>query len=180
MPEWVSDEMKDFVSKCLIRDPKQRWTTEEFLPHPYMAEAEEIEESPVQLRSSSKQGKWVLPKSTLESCLWDSEAKEDVDEEDKKNYEEIIQNLAASPPANWTWDDSWIALRGRSDEFANGVAMLEFEFSRAINGGELSGSGGMFFVERNGCENSLIMNRPLQLNVKGALTTSINHRIRLF
>ncbi|KAK8955221.1 Mitogen-activated protein kinase kinase 5 [Platanthera guangdongensis] len=66
---WVSDEMKDFVSKCLIHDPKQRWTAEELLRHPYMVEAEETEESLVQLCSSSKQGKWVSPKSTLESCL---------------------------------------------------------------------------------------------------------------
>ncbi|KAK8959911.1 hypothetical protein KSP40_PGU019201 [Platanthera guangdongensis] len=55
--EWVSDEMKDFVSKCLIQDPKQRWTAEELLRPPYIAEAEETEESPIQLYSSSKQGK---------------------------------------------------------------------------------------------------------------------------
>ncbi|KAK8970281.1 hypothetical protein KSP40_PGU017271 [Platanthera guangdongensis] len=173
------DSRKD-KGKGMAGDLKQRWTAEELLRHPYMAEAEETEESPVQLYSSSKQGKWVSPKSTLESCLWDSEAEEDADEEKKKNHEERIRNLAASPPANWTWDDSWIAVRGRSDEFAKGIAMLEFEFSRAINGGELSGSGGMFFFERNECENSLIMNRLLQLNLKGASTTSIDHWIRLF
>ncbi|KAL0921177.1 hypothetical protein M5K25_008224 [Dendrobium thyrsiflorum] len=38
MPEWISEKGKDFMSKCLRRDPKERWTTEQPLSHPFIVE----------------------------------------------------------------------------------------------------------------------------------------------
>ncbi|KAK8949185.1 Mitogen-activated protein kinase kinase kinase NPK1 [Platanthera zijinensis] len=54
IPEWISDEGKDFVSKCFVRDPKQRWTAEQLLRHPFVAA-----EPPLQiLLPNEKQGRW--------------------------------------------------------------------------------------------------------------------------
>uniref|UniRef100_A0A6N2ME74 Protein kinase domain-containing protein n=1 Tax=Salix viminalis TaxID=40686 RepID=A0A6N2ME74_SALVM len=37
MPEELSPEGKDFLSKCLVKDPTQRWTAEMLLEHPFVA-----------------------------------------------------------------------------------------------------------------------------------------------
>lgn len=34
--ELFSDEFQDFVAKCLIKDPKRRWSAEELLEHPFV------------------------------------------------------------------------------------------------------------------------------------------------
>ncbi|KAG0489379.1 hypothetical protein HPP92_008190 [Vanilla planifolia] len=61
IPAWLSEEGKDFILKCLQRDPKQRWTAEQLLCHPFVA----VQESPLVLCSSSMTANWVSPKSTL-------------------------------------------------------------------------------------------------------------------
>ncbi|KAJ6419874.1 hypothetical protein OIU84_029904 [Salix udensis] len=38
MPEELSPEGKDFLSKCLVKDPAQRWTAEMLLEHPFVAD----------------------------------------------------------------------------------------------------------------------------------------------
>ncbi|KAK6934895.1 Protein kinase domain [Dillenia turbinata] len=38
IPSRVSREAADFVRKCLLRDPKQRWTAEMLLQHPFVTE----------------------------------------------------------------------------------------------------------------------------------------------
>ncbi|OAY82827.1 Mitogen-activated protein kinase kinase kinase A [Ananas comosus] len=35
-PRWMSEEGKDFLSRCLRRDPEERWTAEQLLQHPFM------------------------------------------------------------------------------------------------------------------------------------------------
>ncbi|KAF4362261.1 hypothetical protein F8388_008145 [Cannabis sativa] len=36
IPQELSEEGKDFLSKCLIKDPKKRWTAEMLLDHPFV------------------------------------------------------------------------------------------------------------------------------------------------
>ncbi|KAI3769676.1 hypothetical protein L6452_00786 [Arctium lappa] len=36
IPDGFSGELKDFVGKCLVRDPKQRWTAKQLLKHPFV------------------------------------------------------------------------------------------------------------------------------------------------
>ncbi|XP_051136043.1 mitogen-activated protein kinase kinase kinase 18-like [Andrographis paniculata] len=41
IPSWLSDDAGDFLSKCLIRDFKERWTAGELLQHPFLDSVEE-------------------------------------------------------------------------------------------------------------------------------------------
>ncbi|KAE8704794.1 protein RALF-like 34-like [Hibiscus syriacus] len=41
IPEDLSDEGKDFIGKCFVKDPKKRWTAEMLLDHPFMTDDEE-------------------------------------------------------------------------------------------------------------------------------------------
>jgi serine/threonine protein kinase len=38
IPVWLSEKGQDFLRKCLRKDPKQRWTVEELLQHPFLDE----------------------------------------------------------------------------------------------------------------------------------------------
>lgn len=38
IPEELSEEGKDFLSKCFVKDPTERWTAEMLLNHPFMAD----------------------------------------------------------------------------------------------------------------------------------------------
>ncbi|KAL0905629.1 hypothetical protein M5K25_024064 [Dendrobium thyrsiflorum] len=118
MPEWASEEAKDFVWKCFRRDPKERWTAEQLLSHPFVAEAENADECSVLPCFNSKLGKWISPKTTLDFGSWDAETDEEEEDEFPDPMEhsmERIQELV-SPPANWTWDHNWIEVRATIDD----------------------------------------------------------------
>ncbi|XP_010535523.1 PREDICTED: mitogen-activated protein kinase kinase kinase ANP1-like [Tarenaya hassleriana] len=40
IPESVSDKARDFLEKCLVRDPDLRWTTDALLAHPFLHQPE--------------------------------------------------------------------------------------------------------------------------------------------
>ncbi|GLJ08696.1 hypothetical protein SUGI_0093850 [Cryptomeria japonica] len=60
IPQYLSTEGKDFLEKCLRRDPRQRWSCEQLLAHPFVSE-----ESPV-LKESPLRGPQSLVKGTLD------------------------------------------------------------------------------------------------------------------
>ncbi|KAL6967925.1 hypothetical protein U1Q18_033730 [Sarracenia purpurea var. burkii] len=39
-PNWLSEKAKDFLSKCLVRDSKERWTAKQLLHHSFLADKE--------------------------------------------------------------------------------------------------------------------------------------------
>ncbi|KAG2244837.1 hypothetical protein Bca52824_093309 [Brassica carinata] len=63
IPEFISEKGKDFLMICLENDPKQRWTVEELLKHPFLHEDED-EESHLHSTSS--------PSTVLDQRFWNS------------------------------------------------------------------------------------------------------------
>ncbi|XP_055804428.1 mitogen-activated protein kinase kinase kinase 20-like [Solanum dulcamara] len=41
IPEKLSEEGKDFLEKCFVKDPKKRWTAEMLLKHPFVADQDD-------------------------------------------------------------------------------------------------------------------------------------------
>ncbi|KAJ4880415.1 mitogen-activated protein kinase kinase kinase 16 [Raphanus sativus] len=64
VPELLSEKGRDFVMRCLRNDPKQRWTVEELLKHPFLEEEES--QSLDYLRNTSS------PSSVLDQRFWNS------------------------------------------------------------------------------------------------------------
>ncbi|KAG1330513.1 mitogen-activated protein kinase kinase kinase 18 [Cocos nucifera] len=118
LPSWISDEGKDFLDNCLRRDPKERWTAEQLLKHPFVASSANC------LSNSDSTRTWISPKSTLDQAFWESFSDEYEEEEGNSSNDpsERIQLLVGGGGTvngpNWTWDDSWMTIRtdGREGE----------------------------------------------------------------
>ncbi|KAL8535965.1 hypothetical protein ACS0TY_011567 [Phlomoides rotata] len=105
-PGHFSPEGRDFLSKCLERHPRKRWTSEELLGHPFVAQATRVRKedmlSPTSVfdvasyeDDSDDEIESRIPRFSMKCCL-----------EDKKVASENILFLEAS-------SDSWITVRSR-------------------------------------------------------------------
>ncbi|KAJ9176889.1 hypothetical protein P3X46_012155 [Hevea brasiliensis] len=120
LPEFpcsLSEPARDFLDKCLRRDPKQRWTANQLLKHPFLmksnsnSHAKQIQES----NSSSNS-----PTSILDQGFWnsmDESESEKVDNlvpsSDESSAKERIRRLSLlSGGPSWNWDENWIPIRG--------------------------------------------------------------------
>lgn len=109
-PAWFSDEGKDFLARCLMRDPTERWTAEQLLEHPFVVSS--------QANSTSKVApieQWVSPKSILDQGFWE-DSSTDSDTTVALTPADRVRSLAAgsaSVAPEWTWSgEDWITVCG--------------------------------------------------------------------
>jgi serine/threonine protein kinase len=124
IPEELSQQGKDFLSKCFVKDPKRRWTADMLLEHPFVADQgkgtvplrEEIEVSSTSPRCHFDFPDWVSiqspsPRSeflsddgvgfvfpSLNSSSWISAS-------------DRIRQLASDQCCNWSDSGFWVAVR---------------------------------------------------------------------
>ncbi|KAA8524704.1 hypothetical protein F0562_011127 [Nyssa sinensis] len=116
-PDFLSDQAKDFLSKCLRRDPKERWTAKELLKHPFLAEFSSHPKQSQDFDSNS-------PTSILDQRLWSSteESKFQIDLDHTSSVNspaQRIRALSCSGVPSWTRDEDWITIRDNSGEETN-------------------------------------------------------------
>ncbi|KAJ9169155.1 hypothetical protein P3X46_020617 [Hevea brasiliensis] len=114
IPGFMSKQAKDFLSKCLKRDPTERWSTSELLEHDFITE---------EPSSVLKDTDVDTPTSVLEKGLWDSREDLEATWTRKSTHKssshspiERIQQLAAQGSGkvhNWEWDDTWFTVRSK-------------------------------------------------------------------
>ncbi|XP_070002256.1 LOW QUALITY PROTEIN: mitogen-activated protein kinase kinase kinase 17-like [Nicotiana sylvestris] len=74
IPGFLSSQARDFVSKCLRRDPKQRWSAKQLFKHPFFEESNSYDKINEEFITSS-------PTSILDQGIWSSaEESETVDD----------------------------------------------------------------------------------------------------
>ncbi|CAN4081584.1 unnamed protein product [Withania somnifera] len=64
IPETLSEEGKDFLEKCFVKDPRKRWTAEMLLKHPFVADHDTVtinEEINSGIPSTSPRGPFDFP-----------------------------------------------------------------------------------------------------------------------
>ncbi|EPS63016.1 hypothetical protein M569_11769 [Genlisea aurea] len=115
-PDWLSNAAKDFIGKCLARDPRQRWTAAELLRHPF------LEENCGAFRGPTRES----PTSVMDQTFWDSvEEPEDSAETPSPapapapaadSPANRITALIGTSPPNWSDDGSWTRVRGIEEE----------------------------------------------------------------
>lgn len=106
IPEFMSKQGKDFLDKCLKRDPSERWAASELLKHDFLKQ--QNLETPT---SVLNQGLWLSMEEGLEERTWNSNHKSN-----STSPKERIWQLseASSEKSNWVWDETWVTVRSSS------------------------------------------------------------------
>ncbi|KAL3639980.1 hypothetical protein CASFOL_014948 [Castilleja foliolosa] len=68
LPGWFSDVAKDMLTKCLIKDPNERWTAIQLLEHPFFDPVDE------EIISYDKISEFIRksPTSVMDQGIWDA------------------------------------------------------------------------------------------------------------
>lgn len=112
---FLSEEGKDFLGKCLRREPEERWTTDQLLKHPFLDEASSQLKQILDSTSNS-------PTSILDQGFWDpldeSETPHNLTHIGSSDSPaERIRRLSGGNPISapilpdWTWDENWVTVR---------------------------------------------------------------------
>ncbi|XAR56710.1 Mitogen-activated protein kinase kinase kinase [Bertholletia excelsa] len=115
-PVSLSDKARDFLSKCLKRESRERWTVEQLLQHPF------LENVDVESEESGKNS----PISVLDKGIWDSlelpEASRNLTHMDSSSNSpaDRIRGLIGSDPLSnlpsWGSDEDWVEVRSNGNE----------------------------------------------------------------
>ncbi|XP_073125264.1 mitogen-activated protein kinase kinase kinase 18 [Henckelia pumila] len=120
-PSWFSDEGKDFLSKCLIRDSRKRWTAGELLKHAFLDDVTEI-------CGENREFTRKSPTSVMDQSFWD-----ELEESGSSRTSSGVIASSSDSPAyrirdlitgnfsldlnspDWGEDDDWVTVRGESE-----------------------------------------------------------------
>ncbi|KAK1360836.1 putative mitogen-activated protein (MAP) kinase kinase kinase Ste11, Cryptococcus [Heracleum sosnowskyi] len=117
-PSHLSENAKHFLTKCLKRNAKERWTAKQLLSHQFLVELAFDFEKVEKFNTNS-------PTSVLDLGFWDSvQVSEPCLDPSKFIYssdypaQERIKGLFASQvlPAEWAKDEDWVTVRMNSME----------------------------------------------------------------
>ncbi|CAN8264128.1 unnamed protein product [Cochlearia groenlandica] len=103
IPEELSEQGRDFLSKCFVKDPKNRWTAEMLLNHPFVAvDLDHVEEEEVCVEKKTEDVS-TSPRCPFEFPDWVM-ASSDL-------AEERVASLASELIPDWSVTNNWITIR---------------------------------------------------------------------
>ncbi|CAJ1962527.1 unnamed protein product [Sphenostylis stenocarpa] len=118
IPSFVSEQGRDFLGKCLKRDPNERWSVEDLLGHGFVKECMELK-----LFSLDSD----TPTSVLERGFWDTLETSQQGARDCPSPRDRIRRLFSDEPL-WVWnndddnnDEQWVTVR--SNEVHEGLSL---------------------------------------------------------
>ncbi|CAI9787588.1 unnamed protein product [Fraxinus pennsylvanica] len=115
-PAFLSDKAKDFLNKCLRRDPKERWTATQLVKHPFLEELSSVKKSTNDDTADS-------PTSILDHGIWSFIDESETPYNHSRTYStlnspnQILKQLSMNSGSmvNWNREDSWITIRDSED-----------------------------------------------------------------
>lgn len=116
-PTQLSELGRDFLDKCLRREPGERWSCDQLLKHPFLQSVSPSDANTVAESSPRCVLDWV-----------NSEFEEEGTSDDEKleaSARERMGKLAGSSGAIWE-PNGWVAVRGGDDEVVEGGTRREY------------------------------------------------------
>ena len=120
IPDEISEEGKDFLSKCFVKDPRKRWTAEMLLKHPF------VSGDTVSLKGVNESST-ISPRSHFDFPDWVSSVNGSVPSSPESGepprewnfgsscsfspVDRLRQLVTDRIPANWPESDSWTSVR---------------------------------------------------------------------
>jgi mitogen-activated protein kinase kinase kinase 17/18 len=107
IPGWISDEAKDFLSKCLIRDPEKRWSAEQLINHRFVATSDNLPSK------KSTTDSWISPKGILDQGMWES-LTHDLEPEALERIGMLARGSIPGPA--WSDGEDWVTVRCNGED----------------------------------------------------------------
>lgn len=133
IPALLSEDARDFLGKCLARDPRQRWTAEQLLRHPFL--------SGPGGRAKVARPDWGSPIGVLDQAFWDSTSEVDLETSPDvgtstaldsgspagERIEKLIEKngLMVRTMPDWTDDEDWFAVRSTDHDRHEHISSLD-------------------------------------------------------
>lgn len=125
VPENLSQEGKDFLSKCFVKDPTQRWSADMLLEHPFVADDQDIDTVPLKGESDELStsprchfefSEWASVQSlSPRSEFWSDENVESIfpslNSSSWTSPEDRIRQLACDQSFNCSDSGCWVTVR---------------------------------------------------------------------
>ncbi|KAL6136912.1 hypothetical protein ACLB2K_062207 [Fragaria x ananassa] len=121
IPSFLSDQARDFLGKCFMRDPKERWTVTQLLKHPFLEETMIINSTSTTKQIQESTANSFSPTSILDQGIWNSSQESQtlgnlLDHPSVENScsDDRIRRLSLfSGVPRWSSDEGyWITVRG--------------------------------------------------------------------
>lgn len=108
IPGYMSKQAQDFLSKCLIRNPGERWSASELLEHGFVKEQNFKLSTLTEPETYNSES----PTSVLNQQLWDSTLTGCSSASAKERIRQLIGE-GSSEMVNWAWDETWVTVRSK-------------------------------------------------------------------
>ncbi|GMN30150.1 hypothetical protein TIFTF001_002706 [Ficus carica] len=125
IPSEFSEEGKDFLRQCFIKDPRKRWTAEMLLSHAFVVSEEDDHDDDCDDTVISKNSNWASasPRCPFDFLDWASASEPEFSPEFDNVFssttsfsspDDRIQKLVTDETSNWSFSDSWVKVRDYS------------------------------------------------------------------